>query len=367
MSNKKIILCASDSWYLLNFRYDLIKELNEKYSEVVIVTSFDGSEKKMGEFFPNIRIINSLLDRKSTGLMKNVFLIYCYFKIYINEKPDFVMNFTIKPNVFSAFVCIVLSIPFINNVTGLGTVFIKGGALQNIVIYLYRVIFPFAKNIIFQNNDDMSLIKDFKVSARNFVLIEGSGVNTNVFSSNESILEREYDFVFIGRIIKDKGVVEYIKAMKRLKLEYPSLRVLIVGGLDSDNQTSLSKEEFNELIEDSGIEYLGKRSDVPKILSETKFMVLPSYREGLSKVLIEAASMGCVILTSDVPGCRQVVESNGFLFEPKNVESLYNTVLNTIEIGDEELLRLSKNSRKLAVSRFSTEIVNKKIFNLLQD
>ncbi|MFG1500406.1 glycosyltransferase family 4 protein [Halobacteriovorax sp. XZX-3] len=367
MKNEKVILAASDTWYLANFRFDLIVNLMSLYDEVILVTGFDGYEKKLLKKFNNLKLINSNLDRKSTGILKNLFLIFTYIKIYIKEKPDVVINFTIKPNVFSALVCILLRIPFVNNVTGLGTVFIKGGVLQKFVVILYRFLFPFAKKVIFQNQDDLNLIRSLNVPYQNFMLIEGSGVNTEVFKPSINIEDRIYDFVFIGRILKDKGVVEYIDAMKKLLTINSQLKVLIIGDLDSSNKTGLSEEELKILLDKSEIQYLGKSNDIPDVLNNTKFMVLPSYREGLSKVLIEAASMGCVILTSDVPGCRQVVDSNGFLFRERDSSSLYDIALRAMKIENSELIELSQNSRLLATNRFSTDIINQKIISLLQN
>lgn len=365
--SSKIILTASDTWYLVNFRYDLIIKLMSLYDEVVLVTGFDGNEKKLHNKFNNLKLVNSNLDRKSTGILKNLFLIFTYLKIYIKEKPDVVINFTIKPNVFSALVCILLRIPFVNNVTGLGTVFIKGGVLQKFVVILYRLLFPFAKNVIFQNQDDMKLISSLNVPSHNFMLIEGSGVNTEIFKPSINIEDRIYDFVFIGRILKDKGIVEYVDAMKRLLAINSKLNILIIGGLDPNNKTGLTEEELDILLDKSEIQYLGKNNDIPGVLNNTRFMVLPSYREGLSKVLIEAASMGCVILTSDVPGCRQVVDSNGYLFREKDSSSLYDIALKAMKIEKSDLIELSRNSRLLATNRFSTDVINQKIISLLQN
>ncbi|WP_419168993.1 glycosyltransferase family 4 protein [Halobacteriovorax sp.] len=364
MSNV-IALCATDMWYLRNFRLALVKNLVNQYDKVVLIAGYDGHELFLDSISDKVVIINSNLDRKSIGVFNNLKLLKRYFEIFKNIKPQKVINFTIKPNVFSGFVCWVLNIPFINNITGLGTAFLSSSLLRYVVILMFKFIFPRANYVIFQNTDDMNLISKY-VNNSNFKLIEGSGVNPNYFKPTSDFKGRIYDFVFIGRLIKDKGIREFLYAATKILKEFPDLRIKVVGDIDLNNASSLTSKEYESYKENSKIELPGFSNDVKAILNESKCVVLPSYREGLSRVLLEAASMSCALIASDVPGCTQVLSNdNGLLCKARSSESLHQAMSNMAKLKIDEQETLGRRGRDLVLNRFSIDIINTEIIYLL--
>ena len=366
MSNN-IGVVASNAWYVYNFRKSMIRELASRFDSVHVLVGYDGFEGKLGDLAPNVKVINSSLERKSLGIVSNLKLLMFYLKYYNSHKLDVVMNFTIKPNIFSGAVCKLLNIPYINNVTGLGTVFINKGMVKSLVVLMYKFVFPSARAIIFQNEDDFELIKNEGVKPHNFQLIEGSGVDiTALIPSVNNTSDREFDFLFIGRIIKDKGIFEFINASKDILNIFPNAKIGIVGNIDIGNQGHISKSALVKMLDGSSIEYLGFSDDVATILDNTKALVLPSYREGLSRVMIEAASMKCVLLASDVPGCRQVISNkNGITFEARSSDALFEGMIKFLSLSTKEIDEMGERSRELAIKRFSTKVINDKLFKIL--
>ncbi|MFG1505563.1 glycosyltransferase family 4 protein [Halobacteriovorax sp. ZH5_bin.2] len=365
MSNV-IALCATDMWYLRNFRLKLIQVLQDEYDQVVLIAGYDGNEKFLSEISKKVIVVNSNLDRKSTGIFNNLVLINKYRNIFNKYNPTRVINFTIKPNVFSGFVCWLQGREFINNVTGLGTAFLSSKLLQFVVLFMFKFIFPKAKYIVFQNSDDMDLISRY-LQPSNFRLIEGSGIDPEFFIPIKEYNQREYDFVFIGRLIKDKGVREFLEASEKILLEYPDLNINVVGDIDLNNSSSLSEEEFLNYSNNTSIHMMGFSNFVKNILENTKCVVLPSYREGLSRVLLEAASMECFLIASNVPGCTQVLSNeNGLLCVARDSDSLYEKMKEYIQMNLDEQESYAKRGRVLVKNRFSVSSVNSNLIALLK-
>jgi glycosyltransferase involved in cell wall biosynthesis len=247
----------------------------------------------------------------------------------------------------------------INNVSGLGTIFIKMSFASYLAIFLYRFSFSKSIWIFFQNNSDKDyFLKNKIVKAAKVSVIPGSGVDLMKFK-----FERKNNFglkfIFVGRLLGDKGIREYLEASKLLFSEFRQLEFLIVGELGYNNPTSISEEEFSDWMKLPFFRYLGKLDDMVEVYGASDIMVLPSYREGLSKSLIEAAAMQLPIITTDVPGCREVVGNsiNGFLCEPKSIYSLYFAMKKMILLGEEGRLKMGLESRKIAQSFFDEDIV----------
>jgi glycosyltransferase involved in cell wall biosynthesis len=237
--------------------------------------------------------------------------------------PFAYIGFTIKPNIYGAIAASAFGIPAIANVSGLGTAFIRPGALQRIVTALYRAAFRRVV-VFFENADDRRLFVDRKiVREQQTRLVPGSGIDLDRFAVVD-LPAAGVVFLLIGRVIGDKGVREFVDAARSLRQRRPDFRFQLLGGIDEGNRTSIQRSELETWSEEGAIEYLGETNDVRPFIAKASAVVLPSYREGLPRSLLEGAAMGRPLIATDVPGCRDVVDDgvNGFLCEPHDPASL---------------------------------------------
>jgi glycosyltransferase involved in cell wall biosynthesis/peptidoglycan/xylan/chitin deacetylase (PgdA/CDA1 family) len=363
-----IAIVSNTSWNIYNFRLGLIEALRKEGYRVVIVAPRDEYSKKLeakGFSFYDIKINN-----KGVNPFEDLFLIRDFYKLYQKINPHIVLNYTIKPNIYSSFAGKSLGIPVINNITGLGTVFLNSNPSSYVARWLYRLSLD-RSSVVFQNGDDMKLFLDKKiVKEERVTLIAGSGIDTDYFKSREKSLEkRAFTFLMITRLIKDKGVEEYIDAIRMIRAsEYGSrCSFKILGSLYLSNPTAISKEMLNSWIEEGIIEYLGHSDHVKEEIDKVDVVVLPSYREGLSRVLLEAGSMEKAIITTDVPGCRDVVDDgiNGYLVKVKSSIELSEAMKKMVNLSKDELDSMGKKGREKVVNNFSQQKVIDKYMLLI--
>ena len=354
----KIVFSSNISWSIYNFRLNLLKSLQKEGHEITVAIKDEYSEKLLEEGF-HFESIN--LNNNSTNPIKDLKTLYDYYKIYKKLKPDVICHNAIKPNVYGTIAAGMLDIPVINNISGLGTLFIKKSFSTKIAKLLYRFSQRKASKIFFQNEDDLNLFIENKLVDRSRTqLIPGSGVDTSRFIPNEDSKEDGgFQFLFIGRLIYDKGIREYIEATKLLKNKFPYTVFNILGPLYENNATAISKETLDNWIKDERIIYLGQTDSVEDVIGLVDCVVLPSYREGLSKVLIEASSMGLPIVTTNVPGCRDVVIDNetGFLCEVNNSKDLADKMAKVLFMSIEERKVMGVKARKRAIAIFDEKII----------
>lgn len=367
---KKIVITINTTWNILNFRLGLIKALQKEGFEIYAVSPTDLYLKDLTEIGVKHYHIN--MDKKGTNPLKDLKIIKDYKQLYKEIQPDIVLSYTIKPNIYSTLAAGSLRIPVINNISGLGTLFIKTTIFSCIAKQLYKIALRKSTHTFFQNNDDANLFLKAKLITENKIsVIPGSGVNTEIFQTERKENKGKI-FLFVGRLIGDKGLREYLDAAKNIIAENKNIKFWIVGELGYNNKTALKREELEAYTDNNPqIEYLGKTKDMVSILAKVDVMVLPSYREGLSKSLIEASAMSLPIITTNVPGCREVVTEgvNGLLCDVKSKESLTKRIQDMIKFSEKERMELGKNSRIVATTYFSEEIVIKayldKIFKIL--
>ncbi|MDW7973557.1 MAG: glycosyltransferase family 4 protein, partial [Thermodesulfovibrio sp.] len=280
------------------------------------------------------------LDRKGTNPLKDVLLFLEYFRLYRKIKPDLVINYTIKPNIYSSLSCGILKIPAISLITGLGYVFIRGGFVRKIVEVLYKLSFKFNRYIILLNEGDKEVIQTL-VSKDKIILFEGEGVDTTKFNpeicKNYEKLDKGI-FLYIGRFLKEKGLAELIQACKLLHNKRKNFELWLLGSIDAGNPGSLTEEEIKEIKNYEFVKIFPFTKDVREYVCKADCVVLPSYyREGLPRALLEAIAMEKPIITSDIPGCRDLISNNnGFLVRPRDVEDLYNKMRRFLELSYEE-------------------------------
>ena len=355
----KIVFSSNISWSIYNFRLKLLQSLQKDGHEIFTVALQDEYSVKLlneGFYFIPIDINNN-----SKNPFDDLKTIYNYYRIYKKIKPDVICHNAIKPNIYGTIAARMLNIPVINNISGLGTLFIKKSLSTKIAKLLYRFSQKRASKVFFQNNDDLSLFLNYKlIDEYKTQVIPGSGVDTARFFPNEDAKkDLNFQFLFIGRLLYDKGIREYIEAVRLLKDKYPNVIFNILGPLYENNATAISKETLESWIKNEGIIYLGQTDSVEDVMGLVDCVVLPSYREGLSKVLIEASSMGLPIVTTNVPGCRDVVIDNetGFLCEVKDSKDLADKMEKVLLMSKAKRKEMGWDARKRALEVFDEKII----------
>lgn len=365
--SKKILINLNTTWNIFNFRLGLIKFLQSEGYEIIAVAPGDEYVNRLKA--AGLKCYNIYMNQKGTNPISDLALFVQYLRLFNKIKPNLILSYTIKPNVYGNFAASILKIPTINNISGLGTLFIKTNFISSIGKILYKLSLKSSKHVFFQNNNDLELfIKSRLIKPYKCSVIPGSGVNTSIFKQNKKTNEGN-KFLFVGRLIGDKGVFEYLEAAKQVLLEYPNVNFFLAGELGYNNKTAITQTQLdNYTISNRQIKYLGKTDDMLSLLKSADVMVLPSFREGLSKSLVEAASMSLPIITTDVPGCNDVVknEYNGFICEVKSIESLKQSIKKIIELSAEKRNEMGINGRKIAISKFDENIVIQHYFKVVK-
>ena len=365
--SKKIALSANTSWGVYNFRYGLIKELINKNYNVLVVAPYDKYTEKLKDI--GCKTIDIYINSKSTNPIDDLKTFYQYLKIYKKEKPDIVLNFTIKPVIYSSLTCSILGIKTINTITGLGTGFIKNNLITKIIKFLYKISQKKVDRIFFQNKDDLELfINENLIDKEKTDVIPGSGINTEKFKPIKAKKEDNiFRFLLIARMLWDKGVGEYVEACKILKKKYKNVECLLLGATHVDNPSAIPIEKIKEWEKEGIIKYLGTTDDVRMEISKADCIVLPSYREGTSRVLLESASMEKPIIATDVPGCNNIVKDgwNGFLCKVKDAKDLADKMEKMVNLTKEERIKMGKRGREKIIKEFDEKIVIEKYIEVI--
>lgn len=360
MAKPILLISANLAWNLVNFRSGLIRFLiDQGYHVVGAAPSDPVAEAQLAEMGCGFEPLR--LDAKGLSPLADLSLIRQYRTIMRRHRPAAFLGYTVKPNVYGGIAAALCKVPHIANVSGLGTAFIRRNLLTQIVVQLYRIGLAGASTVFFQNADDRELFLDMKmVRSGQAALVPGSGIDADHFKPNGegNIVART--FLMIGRLLRDKGVYEYAEAARQIKAEYPDRQFQLLGFLDVENRTAIAREEVERWVADGIVEYLSPTDDVRPFMAAADCIVLPSYREGTSRVLLEAAAMAKPIIASDVPGCREVVEHgvNGLLCEARNGDALADAMRKLIALPTDCLLAMGAAGRKKVIAEFSQERVN---------
>jgi len=354
-----IAISANTSWYLYNFRKNTILALiNDGYNVIVVCPDNDYKEKieLLGCDFELIR-----MDRKGKNPLKDLLSLCDFYKVYKKNKVDIVLNFTPKNNIYSTLAAKALKIKVINNIAGLGVVFVKRNFISKIVSQLYKLSQKKADFIFFQNNEDLELFdKNGIVTQGKYERIPGSGVDLSRFEYSPPVEKASIKFLLVARMIAEKGIYHYVNAAEVLKAKYPNTDFCLLGPLDETSSSGISKAEIADWEKKGFITYLGFSDNVEDYLKEADCIVLPSYyREGVPKSLLEAAAIGRPIITTDNVGCREVVDDgvNGFLCMPNSTQSLALTIEKFIKTNFENRLNMGKSSRDKISKDFNEDKV----------
>ena len=362
---KKIIINVNTAWNLFNFRSGLIGELISLGYEVVAVAPKDEYVSKLELL--GCRFVHLEIDNQGTHPARDLLLLWRYWNLLRIEKPDLCLFYTVKPNVYGSLVSTLSGVPYINNVAGLGAVFIGGGWLKWFVSILYKLAFKNSSKVFFQNKDDLELFLKNKLISRQLTdVLPGSGINLNHFAPvNVSLgltLNRPFKFLLIARMLKDKGVVEFVNAAQMLKESGMKAEFSLLGFLDVQNPAAISTEQMRTWTEQGFVKYLGTSDDVREHIAHADCIVLPSYREGTPRSLLEAAAMAKPIIATNVVGCKEVVVDgeNGLLCEVKNALDLASKMKEMFLLSDGERKVMGEKGRLKMEQEFDEKIVIQK-------
>ena len=318
----KILLTVNASWNVLNFRLPVVEALRARGDALELLAPGDDSLPELARRGVAHRPLR--MDSKGLNPLRDAALALQLQRRFQAASPDVILSWTIKNNIYGALAARRAGIPFIPNVSGLGTAFLSGGVLQRLAEGLYRTAFRGLATVFFQNAEDRALfIARGLVSPGQARLLPGSGIDLARFAP-APLPEGPPVFLMIARLLRDKGVVEYVEAARQLRARHPELRFQLLGAEGSSNRSAIDAQTLAQWQREGVVEYLGATQDVRPHIAAAHCIVLPSYREGAPRTLIEGAAMGRPAIATDVPGCRSVVEDgvNGFLCRPRDAESL---------------------------------------------
>ena len=358
---KKILILANSSIGLYKFRKDLIEELIEYGYEVVASTPVNGMLDELTAI--GCRLIQTNFARRSIGLMNELKLYKKYKEIIRNENPNLVITYTIKPNIYGGFACKKCGVEYACNITGLGTAFERGGFLKKMAVELYKRSIKGVKVVFFENTSNRDLfVKLGILKEEKTHVLHGAGVNLSKFEIKPYPNNDCFRFLFVGRVMVEKGVKELLNAFSRLRKEGYNCSLDIVGGSLED-----LGQEMEKSITTAYVFAHGYQRDVGPFIENCDCFVLPSYHEGMANTNLECAASGRPIITSDIPGCREAVLENvsGLLCQPKNAEDLYEKMKTMLLKSRQEREAMGMEVRKHMEKVFDKKLVVKETIETL--
>lgn len=360
-NKKKLLVVTNHSYMLWRFRRELLQRLQREY-DVVISTPFVGHEedfKKLG-----FRMIETQLERRSVNPLGELRLVKTYFDLIREEKPDLVITYSIKPNIYAGIVCRILGVDYVVNVQGLGTAFQKKTIAAAATI-LYRIALKEAKVVFFENKENARVFGKKRIISRDQIrVLPGAGINLSVYELQPYPENEKVHFLYLGRIMREKGMDELFESVHMLQEHYPDQFVLDLVGFFEDEY----KEQVEALEKDGIAVFHGFQEEPRPYYAQADCVVLPSYHEGLSNVLLEAAATGRCVITTDIPGCRETVENGktGLLCNVKDKDSLYEQMQRFMELSREERMTMGLAGQELVKEKFEKGIVVKKTISSIR-
>ena len=319
-----ILMTVNAAWNIWNFRRPLVEALQADGHRVTVLAPPDDAVKDLERLGCRVQPLE--MSVKGLNPLEDVRLQRRFARIFRETRPDAVLSYTIKNNVFGARAAKSVGVPFLPNVTGLGTAFLSGKLLQTVTEQLYRRSFAGLPAVFFQNEDDRGLFLERRlVTADQAQLLPGSGIDLDRFApSPMPAPDAPPVFLMIARLLRDKGVMEFVEAARQIKTRHPKARFQLLGSVGSENRSAIDRSTLDGWVAEGVVEYLGTAPDVRPAIAAASCVVLPSYREGAPRTLIEAAAMARPVIATDVPGCRAVVDNgvSGFLCAVRSADSL---------------------------------------------
>lgn len=353
------MIALNTSWNLFNFRASLIRALVAQGYEVVTVAPPDEYSGRLASL--GCRYVPLPMDNKGTHPGRDLLLMWRFLGLLSKERPDVYLGYTVKPNVYGSLAAHILGIPVFNNIAGLGTVFIKDSWLARLVRGLYRLALARSRKVFFQNEDDRHIfISGGLVCAEITDRLPGSGIDLERFCPTTlPDSSGRIRFLLVARLLWDKGVGEYVEAARQVRQRHPQAEFCLLGFLDVQNPAAISREQMDEWVAEGVVNYLGVSDDVRPYLAAADCVVLPSYREGTPRTLLEAAAMARPIVTTDAVGCREVVEDgvNGYLARVRDAGDLAEKMERMLLLSPAERAVMGMRGREKMEREFDERIV----------
>lgn len=359
----KILIATNHSYMLYRFRRELVEALMQAH-EVILSMPFVGHEEEFQAM--GLRCIRTDLDRRSINPFKDMKLLKTYRKMLDEIQPDLVITYSIKPNVYLGGLCKKRNIPYVTNVQGLGTAFEKP-VLSALVSGMYRSALRRARTVFFENQENAAFFREKKiVSPRQITVLPGAGINLEEYPEVPMAEDGVCRFLFLGRIMKEKGVDEFFAAAKTIKAEFGENVAFDVVGFYEDAY----KELVDRLVAEGVVTFHGFQTEVHPYYASASCIVLPSYHEGMSNVLLEGAATGRALITSDIPGCREAVEDgvSGYLCPARDADRLTQAMRTFAEQSFRQQSDMGHRGRQLVEQRFDKkQVVARTVAAMMQD
>lgn len=368
-NNKTIAITANTSWYIFNFRKNTILELIQQgYVVIVLAPKDDYTDRliKLGCQFKHVDI-----DRSGTNLIKDIKTIFQFFRLYKKINISVVLNFTPKNNIYSTMSANLNNIKSVNNISGLGAVFVQKNFLSYLVKKLYKFTQERASFVFFQNKEDKKIFDNANIVTPYYAILPGSGVDLTRFELGKMQDNGEVVFALVARLLIEKGISEFAGAANILKKKYKdNVRFLLVGFTDDTNPRAVTEAQIQAWVKEGSIDYLGPLDNVESMMENVDCVVLPSYyREGVPKSLLEAAAMGKPIVTTDNVGCRDTVDDGitGYLCQSRSVADLSAKMEMIINHSHQDRVEMGLRGREKMKSQFDERIVIDKYLAVIAD
>jgi glycosyltransferase involved in cell wall biosynthesis len=365
-----VVLSANNCWNIANFRAPLLTGLQDAGYRLVAFAPVDAHAEDLRRKGVEVRGVP--IARSGMNPITDAGLLIRYIRMLRALRPAAYCGFTIKPNVYGAIAARIAGVPAIANVTGLATPYLSEGLVWAVAERLYRIAFRRAHTVFYHNDEDLRLMIERKVvRPGQGRVIPGSGVNVEYFKPNPdpSAADTSLRFLFFGRLILHKGIREFIDAAKMLRAILPNARFQLLGNPDAGNPTSVSDTELQSWIVDGIVEHLGEHRDVRPYIQQADVVVLPTYREGMSRALLEGAAMGKPLIGSDVAGSRELIDEGltGFLCRARDAHSLADAMERMGDLPTERLAEMGRAARAKVEREFSDEVVVRAYLDALAD
>lgn len=362
-----IIFFSNSCWSIYNFRINLIKYLL-KENTVIILGPFDGYQNKLVKL--GCKVFNIKIDNNKKNVFLDLLLVFDIIKIlYKYRKKSVLLNFTIKPLIYGTFSARLLKIPCICMITGLGTMFIKNNYYKKLILLLYKISFKKVHHVFFQNRDDKNIFKYHQIiKERNCSIIPGSGVDLKKFKFSLLKKKNITTCLLVARLVKEKGIMEYINIGKIIKKKKLNIKLNLLGSFVQNNESSINKKIILEAHKKKIINFISFKDDVRPYIKDASCVVLPSYREGTSRSLLEAAAIGRAIITNNVPGCREIVRKNknGYICKLKSERSLLFNIIKFHQLSFSQKKKMGVYSHKFAKDYYNEQFVISSYKNILR-
>jgi glycosyltransferase involved in cell wall biosynthesis len=353
-TNRKVILSSNGAWNLANFRKPVIEALVAAGYEVVAAAPRDGHEAALEAMGARFHALE--MSAAGTSPLDDSRLLLDYWRLLRAERPAIFLGFTAKPNIYGSLAARLAAVPVVATISGLGSAFLRGGFLGGLVLRLYRLGLGRAKAVVFQNPTDRALFIERGIARPDQArLVAGSGIDLARFApAPPPRPDGAFRFLLIARLLGDKGVVEFVDAARTVKRRHPHARFQLLGGPGGDNPSAVPESELARWAAESMVELLGVSDDVRTQIAEADCIVLPSYREGLPRSLLEGAAMARPLIGSDVPGCRDVIGDgvNGLLCEARSASSLAAAMERMLAMTPSERMEMGAAGRRKVEREF---------------